>query len=263
MTPTLEARVRDVFAFPEVVLHADGIDAGVRWEITGTAAGRSWRAASGTQTVFTPNVDTVDTLAPLGLPVTYTLTVGVRSATAGPVTRSAAGVPDVVTSADGRVGAHIIRQHTDSRTYRSDVSVQHVPGRPDPVVLEASIVWDAPLEMTLRTVHPHTSTLRALLTSGRRVVVLHQHGVLCRMEHCTVRPVVSGYAPAEFEESLLSWKGVEGRSWPLTITPAALPWDHTTPPVTWADVEAHFPSYARVAADETSFATLQAGRWLG
>ena len=263
MTPTLEARTRSVFALPEIVLHLDGLPAGVRWELTGTAGGRSWRAASGTQTAFTPNVNTVDTLAPLGLPVTYLLRVGVRHATAGPIMRSLPGVPDVVTSADGRTAAHIYRDHYDTRTYKSDAAVYHVPGRPDPVALEASTVWDAPLEMTPTTLHPHTSVLRGLVTSGKRVVVLHQHGVLCRMENCTVRPVVTGIPQGEISESLRKWKNREGRTWPLNIPPSALPHDHTVPVVTWADVEQHFASYSSVLANTPSHAELQAGRWLG
>ncbi|NCT90258.1 hypothetical protein GXB85_04725 [Cellulomonas sp. APG4] len=178
---------------PQVVqLAVSGLTAGQQVTVTGAAVGHTWPVRGGTVTATTGQVLLTDVLAPLNVPITYTVRVDDLTLVTDPIT-----VPHdaqyVLQSLDGRtVIPFAWHDNDDPRETHLRSQSFSVPGRSTPVVR-----WDTSGgesgELVVRTTPSGTALLVEHLRDVSPLLVVRTDGTLLDLppaEHILVHGAV-------------------------------------------------------------------------
>lgn len=232
------------------------LPSGRSWKVTGRAGEAEWLAGEGTsrggETVFS------DPWAPLGVPVTYTLTGG-GTWTGGPVVRTYEG-EHAVTSLDGRTVAGVVWAPGDPWSLDPRAAFVDPWGSSLPVPVVGPVAGAGGGAVTLKTTGEATRTLLGLVGANRPLLLLHNAGV-CRMSDCDIPPVRLVLL-TRVEADRGGRRDVSERVWDLTYRLVPRPHAYLAPVATWGDVKAHWSSNAALAASGLDVAGLRRGDWL-
>ncbi|HLR97041.1 MAG TPA: hypothetical protein VK053_21145 [Jiangellaceae bacterium] len=236
------------------------LPSGRSWKVTGRAGEAEWLAGEGTsrggETVFS------DPWAPLGVPVTYTLTGG-GTWTGGPVVRTYEG-QNAVTDLTGRTVADFAWHPTpgNPRTYEPRAVFVDPWGSSLPVPLVGRVAGAGSGALAARTVPPHTGTLRRLVEANRPLLLMHSHsGGRCPIGDCDIPPVQTILLTGVTEDRRLR-PDVSERVWDLAYRLVPRPHAYLAPVATWGDVKAHWAENSDLAASGLDNEALRRGDWL-
>lgn len=177
MAVTISASLVSASSPRPVQIVVNGLTAGQEYTVSGTSGDRSsWPVPGGSGTAAGGQLVLVDNRSALNTPVTYAVTVAGATYTATPVIVAFAD-RYVLQSLDGQTTARIRwNDNGDPRELSMQSTVFEIPGRARPAVRFAA-AGDGGGELVVSTSGPETANLRALLQSGRPLV-LRTDGIL-------------------------------------------------------------------------------------
>lgn len=235
----ISAALAGVLTPQAVQLVVTGMTDGEAYEVTGAWSGGTWAIRGGTGTVSGTQIVLADTLAPINVPVTYTVVHDGGTATSSPVTVTYAAGAGVVSALDGSnpVRFYPLKPTNFDETPRLRVAQYAIPGRSTPATRhDIADGWDG--SWTLLTQTTATTTMRTLIRSGVPVVVRTDGASFGDSEAVVIAAITS--APSGLV-------GTEYRVWSVGYTRIADPEPSTVVPIaTWDDFDAYH------AADEWS-----------
>lgn len=235
---------------------------GRSWKVTGSAGDVEWLAgegrSSGQEEAFS------DPWAPLGRPITYTLTAGSGAPdTAGPVLRSYRG-QNAITDLTGRRVVDFAWHPSpgNPRSYEPRVSYLDPWGSPMPVVSAAPTAGVGGGDLAVRTVPPFSRVLEDLTLANRPVIVHHSHSSgRCPVVDCDIEAVQTVMFTKATQDRRLR-PDVSERVWTLSYRLIPKPYKFLAPVATWADVVARWSTNAELLATGMTNLQLARGDWL-
>lgn len=224
------------------------------WALSGRVAeGSSWTVAEGTGPAWLS-----DPWAPLGVPVSYTLTAGEASWESGPVVRTFRG-DDALTDLQGR-GVVDFRRGGSGREREPRHGFFDVPGEALQPYLSAPVAGAGSGAMTARVTGPDIDALDALVGRNVPVIVLHNRA-RCEIPGCRVPLALTVLLTAAPDERT-GRVDVAEHVWSLSYRPIPTPWGFMPPVATWADARRVFPTVGDLKASGLTVDELRRGDWL-
>lgn len=221
-----------------------GLTVGQEHKVVGSWAGGTWTVRAGTAVATATQVVLGDVAAPINVPITYTITEGISSATSAPVTVAFAD-QYVLQSLDGsRTTQFRWLDNEDPRQLRLRTAVFDVPGRPRPASR-----WDVPGgedgQLLAATTGGQTAAMKALLVAG---------GPLLLRTDGAVRDLAAvEYVLPTSATRVLTGKGIGGgeqRRWALAFEVIDDPEPDTLVPLSdWDDFDAVYSGSTWTAFD--------------
>lgn len=256
---SLTVDVLPVDPLPVVRLIVD-LPQGRSWKVTGrTDDGTEWLAgegrSSGAEQAF------ADPWAPLGVPATYELSSEGGSWVAGPVVRTHRG-GHVLTDLSGRQVVSFLWEKGSGDPWAPDLRASYLDpwGSALPVVSSAPVAGAGGGSITIRTEGESTRTMRRLVASNRRMVLLHNEG-RCHLPDCDV-PLVRTIRLTGAPANLTARATRAERAWSIEYRLVPRPYAFLAPVATWADVAERWDEVGDLATSGLENKDVARGDWL-
>lgn len=219
----------------QIVIPGADIPTGSVWDITWEQDGHTGAPRGGSGVGAGEQVVVVDAAAPVGGTVVYTLRVGGSVSSTASASRPFSG-GSILADLTGETIAAFSWQGDDPREGLRRFHVSDVDGSRRPPIRYAP-AGDGGGALVAATVRPHTDTLRALLTSGEPLLLLHNADE-CDVPGCDVPPSEIVYITADGNSRGGRWGAAE-RLWSLSYVLAPDPEPgYRASTSTWDDLDA-------------------------
>ena len=226
-----------------IVIPGTDVPASDAWTLTGSGAGLSWQVRGGSGVGAGAQVVLVDTLAPVNVVTTYSLTRAGTVTQSGTITRTFSGTGgdglgrDVVADLAGSSSACVRRLPSDLRRGERRFHASRVAGsrflplRLDPVAGAGGG------SLSVASVGAQTTALRAILDANTLVAYYHDTS-RCDLSGCPVPAVEIWYVTGESSD-VGARRDVGEREWSLDWLAQQDPEPDLIVPVSdWDDVDA-------------------------